>query len=134
MTAMGSCARPVPETVKVAFCGRLLTRNSRLVWVAAIPPLTPMTKLKCSGCGMTPFAASLNVMSTMPLSNTSHSGLTFFSVICRAKFIIVFSVLTKMSSPPKLQVPQSSVAVSGFRARGCKRSSSLMPTAPPVDG
>ena len=41
--------------------------------------------------------------------------------------------LTKMSSP-KLQVPQSRVAISGKSSVGWSRSSGVMPVAPPVEG
>ena len=38
------------------------------------------------------------------------------------------------TSSPKLQVPQSSVAISGISSVGWRRSSGVMPTAPPVEG
>ena len=48
---------------------------------------------------------------------------------------MVGMVLSKISSP-KLQVPQSSVAISGSGVVSvlCRRSSGVMPTAPPVEG
>ena len=46
---------------------------------------------------------------------------------------MVGMVLSNTSSP-KLQVPQSSVAISGYSSVGCRRSSGDMPVAPPVEG
>ena len=57
------------------------------------------------------------------------------SIMRLPKARIVGIVLSKISSP-KLQVPQSSVAISGTGVVSvlCRRSSGLMPTAPPVEG
>jgi hypothetical protein len=36
------------------------------------------------------------------------------------------------TSPPKFTEPMESVAISGFRLTGARRSCGVMPTAPPV--
>ena len=46
---------------------------------------------------------------------------------------MVGMVLSKISSP-KLQVPQSRVAISGNSSVGWSRSAGCMPVAPPVEG
>ena len=56
-----------------------------------------------------------------------------FSSIRLPKARIVGMSLTKISSL-KLQVPQSKVAISGNSSVGCRRSSGVMPVAPPVEG
>ena len=51
----------------------------------------------------------------------------------RARIVrIVGSEFSKMSSP-KLQVPSVSVAISGLSSSAAMRSSTPMPTAPPVE-
>ena len=56
-----------------------------------------------------------------------------FSIIRLPKARMVGRVLSKISSP-KLQVPQSRVAISGNSSVGCNLSSGFMPVAPPVEG
>ena len=75
------------------------------------------------------------MVSKWPISKHSYSGLMPFSIMRLPKARMVGIVLSKMSSP-KLQVPQSSVAISGVGVVLVlsRRSSGVMPTAPPVLG
>ena len=131
---MVQAARPTPDTVQVALAGILLAKNARFSTVAGVQPCTPSTKLNCMGSpGTSPFLAIPRTVSIWPSSKHSYSGLMPFSIIRLPKARMVGIVLSKISSP-KLQVPQSRVAISGNSSVGCRRSSGLMPVAPPVEG
>ena len=134
MVTIGNSALPTPDAVHVEPAGILSTIKFKSLAVPEIPPFTPITKSKCIGDFIMPFLFRRIAISTIPLSNTSTSGLIPSSFILFANSIIVFSVFTNISSPPKLQVPQSSVAISGRSRVGESLSSLLIPTAPPVEG
>ena len=125
---------PTPVTVQVEPAGIWLTRWHRLGMVAGVQPLTPSTKLNCMGWpGTSPFLAMVRMVSRWPISKHSYSGLMSLASMRLPKARMVGMVLSKISSP-KLQVPQSRVAISGNSSVGCRRSSGLMPVAPPVEG
>lgn len=78
--------------------------------MAGRPTGTPSTKLNCIGSpGTLPLAAIRRMVSRCPISKHSYSGLILFIIrLPKARIIgIVFS----NTSSPKLQVPQSSVAI-----------------------
>ena len=138
MTMVGAAsvnaARPMPVAVQVASFGIAFTIQQRFCTVAGVQPLTPSTKLNCIGSpGTSPLRAMSRMVSIWPISKHSYSGLMPFSIMRRPKTRILGMVLSKISSP-KLQVPQSSVAISGKSSVGCSLSSGLMPVAPPVEG
>ena len=132
--AMVQAARPTPDTVQVEPAGILLAKKARFSTVAGVQPWTPRTKLNCMGwAGTSPFLAMPRMVSMWPSSKHSYSGLMLFSSMRLPKARMVGMVLSNTSSP-KLQVPQSSVAISGNSSVGCRRSSGDIPVAPPVEG
>ncbi|MBA7584319.1 hypothetical protein ES708_26272 [subsurface metagenome] len=72
---IGNSCLPIAHTVNVEFFGILFIINTKSRGVAAIPPMTPNTKLKCIGSLIYPLLFSRNAMSIMPLSKHSSSGL-----------------------------------------------------------
>ena len=102
--------------------------------MAGVQPETPSTKLNCMGApGTSPLLAMFTTVSRWPISKHSYSGLMWFSIMRLPKARMVGMSLVNTSSP-KLQVPQSRVAISGNSSVGWSRSSAVMPTAPPVEG
>ena len=125
---------PIPVAVQVHPAGTLRTSHTRFSTVAGAHPGTPSTKLICIGKpGTSPLAAIRRMVSRCPISKHSYSGLILLSIILLPNERIMGMVFSKTSSP-KLQVPQSSVAISGNNSVGCNRSSAVIPTAPPVEG
>ena len=132
--ASGNSCRPIPVAVHVEPAGMRLTIHKRLSMDADAHPGTPRTKLNCIGApGTCPLEAKCKAVSRCPISKHSYSGLMLFSIIRLPKSRIIGMVFSNTSSP-KLQVPQSSVAISGNSSVGCRRSSAVIPTAPPVEG
>ena len=124
--------RPMPATVQVQPAGIERAKCRRFSGVAAEAPGTPRTKSKCAGGVSSPFAKRTSAVPSMPSSKISSSG-TIPLPRMRSRIVrIVGSEFSKMSSP-KLQVPSVSVAMSGLRTSAAMRSSTPMPTAPPVE-
>ena len=67
--------------------------------------------------GTSPLRAMFSTVSRWPISKHSNSGLMRFSIMRLPKARMVGRVLSKISSP-KLQVPQSRVAISGNSSVG----------------
>ena len=127
----GKCEAPIAAAAQIAPGGSSDTMLTSVSTRAGAPPWTPRTTWNSAGESTFSSATRRAPAATMPASKHSISGFTPAARISVAQRSMNWGELMNTAGPKFIE-PQSSDASSGRAATDPRRSSSDMPTLPPV--